>query len=871
MGAVGWSRAIVDFVCRRVPAPCNCSEQICAMMHPICGRQNDRRPSVSFGPTMLTTPLKRTGNALRLSEARLGLIVDHVPALIAYFDAHWRCTYCNKPYAAWFGLRVANIKGRHMRDITGIDTFERIQGQCARAFAGEQVTYERPHTLRNGSVGYLEATLSPHFDTAGKVLGIYVLAADTTERVLAREALALSRERLDFALRGSNLCWWDANVVTGEVRFSKEWTGMLGFPAEESGSSLEALLAITHPDDVARAVAVLRDALKGVIADGRAEIRMKTRSGQWKWIEFRGKAVDRDSNGWALRLTGTNADISARKLAEEYLRTSQAQMRLVLDNVPVMLFYLDEERRCRLANEKSARFFGWDLDSMIGMHIEDITGSQAYQQYRRHLDVVFSGMPVAYERDVERPDGTSAYIEVTLVPHVGDDGRVVGCYSLARDITREIEAESRMNRMKQRDALTDLMNRPEFETRLRVLLMPAETGGNVLLYLNIDELKVVNDRCGHAAGDECLRQIAALLRANTFRGQTLARLGSDEFGILLENVTLASARNTAEKLREAMQALHFAWQDRWLPLTVSIGVVALAGQSVNDAFAQGDAACRTAKNRGRNRIHVYHAGDREIALRHSQLEWRERIMRSLHHDQFRLYRQSIAPLHPSAETINHCEVLLRMLDENGQAIAPMAFLPTAEHFGLMPLIDRWVVSATLDENAKFKHRRNAALDTVTAINLSGATLGDEDFPGFLHEQFARHLANPRSICFEITETVAISNFGNAIRFINEFKNLGCRFSLDDFGSGMSSFGYLRSLPVDYLKIDGSFIRAIHRDPIDLAMVASINHIGHLMGTKTIAEFVENEETMVLLRKIGVDYAQGFWIDTPRPTDMRLHG
>ena len=226
---------------------------------------------------------------------------------------------------------------------------------------------------------------------------------------------------------------------------------------------------------------------------------------------------------------------------------------------------------------------------MIGMHIADITGAQAYQQYRQYVDVVFSGLPVTYERDVERPDGRSAYIEVTMVPH-------------------------------------------------------ADGGGSVLLYLNIDELKAVNDRYGHAAGDECLRQIAALLRANTLRGQTLARLGSDEFGILLENVTLESARHTAEKLREAMQALHFSWQGKWSPLTVSIGIVALAGQSVTDALAQGDAACRTANNRGRNRSHVYQAGDQEIALRHSQLEWRDRIIHSLHHDRFCLYRQSIAPL-----------------------------------------------------------------------------------------------------------------------------------------------------------------------------------------------------------------------------------
>ena len=824
----------------------------------------DGTPAGVIGNLTDITSLKRTENALRLSELQMRLISDNVPALIAYFDAGLRCSFCNKAYAEWFGGTPGEFLGRHLRDITGADIFAQVEPHFGRAFTGEQVTYERPHRLKDGSTGHLQIVLAPHLDSAGKVVGVYALVTDTTQRKRDEAKVARSRERLNFALQGSSLALWDANLQGDEIYFSAEWAEMLGYPPRETVIDVKALAARVHPEDRDRISNAISDVIRGVKSTYTEEHRLATLSGNWKWVESRGMVVERDAKGAALRMAGTNADITERKDAEASLRASEAQLRLVIDNVPALIAYLDMDRRFRFVNKRYAEFFGFTPEEIIGKHGIEVIGEQAYGEYVGHFDKVLAGTPVWYQRQVKLKSGETGYIEVALVPHIAGDGRVIGAYVLSRDITKSVEAEGRIRHMARHDALTDLLNRREFEERLRLVLADAQACDYALVYLNIDQLKIVNDSCGHAAGDELLRQVAAVLRDGIARDDLLARLGSDEFGVLHKSTTPDSARAAAENLRQAAQALRFAWHERSFPVSISIGVVPLAGQNVDELLTMGDAACRIAKNRGRNRIHLYHPTDGELALRRNQIEWRSRILNALEHDRFQLYWQPITSLRGPALLAEHYEVLLRMLDENGEPIAPMAFIPTAEHFGLMPALDRWVVSAALAAHSPLSAKADRAGGLILAINLSGDTLDDETFPVFLRNELERFQVNPRSICFEITETAAISDIASARSFIKEFKGLGCQFSLDDFGSGMSSFGYLRNLPVDYLKIDGSFIRDICRDSIDLAMVESINHIGHIMGKQTIAEFVEDDPTIVMLRKIGVDYAQGYGVGEPKP-------
>ncbi len=824
----------------------------------------DGTPAGVIGNFTDITSLKRSENALRLSELQMRLISDNVPALIAYFDVSLHCLFCNKAYADWFGVAPADLQGRHLRDIIGAEVLAESEPYFVRAFAGENVTYDRPHRMKDGSGGHLQVVLAPHRGIAGEVVGVYALVADITQQKLAEAQLANASQRLRFALQGSSLSLWDANLQADEIFFDAEWARMLGHPPAETLLDTSGLTARVHPDDREKTAKAITDVIRGLTTTYREEHRLITRTGEWKWVESRGMVVERDADGTAVRMSGTNADITERKLAETTLRASESQLRLVIDSVPAMIAYFDLDRRYRFVNKRYAEFYGYAPEVLIGKEGREVIGDQVYQNYIKYFDQVMAGSPAWYQRKVMQKNGDFGYIDAALIPHVSDNGQVIGAYFMARDVTKSVEAEERIRYMARHDTLTDLLNRREFEQRLMHVLADSKQDDYELIYLNVDQLKIVNDSCGHAAGDELLRQVAAVLRNCIVADDLLARLGSDEFGVLHKRSSVDSTQVLAERLRQTTQALRFAWQERSFPVSISIGIVLLAGQTVDELLTMGDAACRIAKNHGRNRIHVYHRTDGELALRRNQIEWRSRILDALEHNRFRLYCQPIASLRTLPLVDDHFEVLLRMLDEDGELIAPMAFIPTAEHFDLMPAIDRWVISAALTAHSPASLAADRPLDSILAINLSGDTLGDKSFPAFVRGELDKFHVNPRSICFEITETAAISDIASARSFIKEFKAIGCQFSLDDFGSGMSSFGYLRNLPVDYLKIDGSFIRNICHDSIDLAMVESINHIGHIMGKHTIAEFVEDDATIALLRKIGVDFAQGFGIGKPLP-------
>ena len=416
------------------------------------------------------------------------------------------------------------------------------------------------------------------------------------------------------------------------------------------------------------------------------------------------------------------------------------------------------------------------------------------------------------------------------------------------------------------DALTGLVNRREFERRVELALKSAEIDRkeHALLYLDLDQFKIINDTCGHVAGDELLRQLTRLLQSLLRRHDTLARLGGDEFGVLLENCPVEPALRIAETLRAAVRDLRFAWESRVFKVGVSIGLVSFGdeGLSRGELLKIADAACYIAKDQGRNRVHVYRTEDDAVGRRRREMSWVNRLQKAMAERRIVLYSQEIAPLAAGPAQGPHCELLMRLIDEEGGLVAPMAFIPAAERFHMMGEIDRHVVKLAFS----YWSRTHAAdrSPPLYAINLSGASIGDEGFLPFVREQLALYGVPGRFVCFEITETSAIANLGNASAFIGALKQLGCRFALDDFGSGMSSFGYLRHLAVDFLKIDGSFVKDIAEDPIDHAMVEAINRIGHVMGIRTIAEWVENDAVLEKLRGIGVDYVQGYGIGRPRP-------
>jgi len=440
-------------------------------------------------------------------------------------------------------------------------------------------------------------------------------------------------------------------------------------------------------------------------------------------------------------------------------------------------------------------------------------------------------------------------------------------------VIRHISAKNRqLSYQASHDALTGLINRREFEIRLdrSIRIARTQSGAHALLYIDLDQFKVVNDTCGHAAGDELLRQLSGLLLGAVRHRDTLSRLGGDEFGMLLENCPLDKAVSLANNLLKTLDEFQFSWNENSFTLGMCIGVVAI-DRTTNDiaaAMSAADAACYIAKESGRNRVQIAHLGDRKLQQRHGEMQWVSRLTRAIEENQFELFYQPISPCARRSNITRNIEVLLRMIDDDGTIIMPGAFMPAAEKYNLAANIDRWVITNTMEWIAGHTGEENRPL--TVSVNISGQTVSSAEMLRFIMDKTEDTGVSAENIVFEITETTAIANITAATSFMLTLRGCGFRFSLDDFGSGLSSFAYLKKLPVDYLKIDGAFVRDLLSDPVDYAMVRSINELGQLLGKETIAQSVETLDIADELRSIGVDYVQGHAYAKAQPLHMFTH-
>jgi len=561
---------------------------------------------------------------------------------------------------------------------------------------------------------------------------------------------------------------------------------------------------------------------------------------------------------------------SERDQAEAALYAEKERALVTLQSIGDAVITTDIEGRVEFLNPVAETLTGWSNEEAIGQDLPqvfNIISEKTRLPLENPVDkaLFYNGIVgMANHTILIRRDLHEVHIEDSAAPIRDRAGHILGVVLVFHDVGEKRKLSNQLSFQATHDALTGLINRSEFERQLENLLDGASSQHteHALLYLDLDQFKVVNDTCGHSAGDELLRQLTARIQCRVRESDTFARLGGDEFGILLENCPLDQAVHLANVLLNEVGSFHFSWLDKSFSVGVSIGLVAINDSSGNSArvLSAADTACYAAKDKGRNRVQVYSPDDIEMAQRHGEMHWVARIVKAFEDERFHLYCQPIVPLQPAASAQErHIEILLRMEDENHKMVPPGAFIPAAERYNMMVEIDRWVV-----KNVFGWLLANAELNVICAINLSGQSVNDERFLAFLIEQIRVRGVAPHKLCFEITETAAISNLAKASSFIKTVKALGCSFSLDDFGSGMSSFSYLKNLPVDYLKIDGSFVRDMLNNPIDCAMVESINHIGHVMEIKTIAEFVENQLIMEKLLAIGVDYAQGYSIAKPAP-------
>lgn len=461
-----------------------------------------------------------------------------------------------------------------------------------------------------------------------------------------------------------------------------------------------------------------------------------------------------------------------------------------------------------------------------------------------------------------RKDKQECIIDYSVAPIQNNKKNVIGTVLTFRDVTKQRQLTQKLAYQAAHDSLTGLLNRDEFENRLRKILTSIRKNDiHGLLYLDLDQFKIVNDTCGHSAGDELLRQVTALLLSKLRARDTLARLGGDEFGIILEHCPQNEALQVANTLRELVQSFRYQWQDKIFTIGVSIGLFPIThnNEGLAKVLSAADSACYTAKNEGRNRVHVYQANDSGLQKKSGTMQWLPRIQKAIADQRLCLYFQPIIALSNKNALEEHGEFLLRLQGEQNQLILPGSFLPSVGHYDQMLIIDRWVVERSLELlEARFHNQSK----NIYAINLSGYALSDENFLNFVVDKLKTYKRNPSNICFEISENVALTDLKHVMKFILTLKELGCRFSIDDFGSNLSSFSYLKDIPLDYLKIDGRLIKGILTDTVDCAIIESINRIGHIMGLETIAAWVEDTETLQLLEEIGVDYVQGFGLAEP---------
>jgi diguanylate cyclase (GGDEF)-like protein/PAS domain S-box-containing protein len=700
-------------------------------------------------------------------------------------------------------------------------------------------------------------------------------------RLTALAAIAIERMRGEEAVRRSEARYRGLfeNVIEGVYRATGD--GRL----ESVNPALVRMLGYERADDLLALPstrelyvnAADRDAVMGgLMRDGvvrNAEYQLRRRDGGVITVVENARLV-RDEQGQVIGHEGTIADISVRKQAEVQLFEEKEKAQVTLESIGDAVITADAEGRVEYLNPVAEQLTGWASAEAAGRPVGEVI----------HLVAESSRLPVENPivrclregRMVEMDEqsllinrsGIEISIQDSAAPIRDRGGRLVGVVMVFHDVSQERRLQRALVYQASHDALTGLINRREFESRLNEALLAARSRdgvSHVLLYLDLDQFKVVNDTCGHQAGDRLLKQLTSVVQTRIRTTDTLARLGGDEFGVLLQDCTLETAQRIAENLRQAIRDFRFVWQDRVMNVGVSIGLAEITAHSESLAavMSAADVACYSAKDSGRNRVQTYRQG--RAPERHREMQWVSRINRACEEDRLLLVCQPIVPIRAGVEKLRHFELLLRMKDENGALVQPSEFIPAAERFNLMPALDRWVVRQACTRHV---HRRGdtGRAPFILAINVSATTLNDEQFLDFVLAEIAAADVSPGALCFEMTETAAMSSLANAKHFVRELRERGCRFALDDFGSGLSSFIFLKNLPVDFLKIDGQFMHNVAHDRVDRGLVEAIAQIGQTMGIRTIAERVDSAEVLTRLADIGIEYAQGHYIAAPQPVE-----
>jgi diguanylate cyclase (GGDEF)-like protein/PAS domain S-box-containing protein len=714
---------------------------------------------------------------------------------------------------------------------------------------------------------YVDSSRAPTTDELDKLNGMARLAGIAIKRQQDENKLRNSEARyrglFENVVDGVYIASRQGDIITANPALVE----MLGYDSvTDLKSSGKTTMLYVNPIDRERVFARLE--AEGFVKN--FEYRLRRKDGSEIVVLENSRAIHDDA-GHIVAHEGTITDITERKRAETRVFEEKERAQVTLQSIGDGVITTDANGIVDYINPVAQDLTGWDMRSARNIVVSDImmivnehTRASVENPVIRCLK---EGRVITLPENsvLITRNGDEVPIQDSAAPIRDRIGNIIGSVMVFHDISKESRLFRQLSYQASHDTLTGLINRREFENSLVTALEKTRDNGeqtHALLYVDLDQFKVVNDTFGHTAGDALLRQLSELIQANIRSTDLLSRLGGDEFGIFLERCSDERAIEVAEDIRGSIEGYRFEWKDSFTTVRCSIGIVMVNSENADVAgvMSSADVACYSAKDMGRNQIHLYR--DSDASLRHEEMKWVSRITNAVEEDRFELFFQPIIGIgETNGNSRGHYELLLRMRDEKGELVGPDQFIPAAERYNLMSTLDRWVIHEALTELADRNDEGGEARYTL-AINLSGTSLSEDRFLEFVIDELKKQKLPDGAICFEITETAAISNLSRVIHFMQTLKKLGCKFSLDDFGSGLSSFTYLKNLPVDYLKIDGQFIRNVAEDDVDESMVKAISSVGHAMGIETIAERVETKQVLDKLGALGIEFAQGYYIARP---------
>ena len=822
---------------------------------------------------LMASQISERNSALTESEERLNSILDNSSAIVYMKDLDGRYIFVNHGYAEIFKLGRESFIGKTDYDLFAADMADRFRASDIQVMHATTATkFEEAITREQGVHTYISIKF-PLLNSAGRPYAVCGFLTDITERKKTELALKESEERLERAQQITHMGSWDWDVVNDRLWWSDEIYRIFGLEQSQFSATYEAFLKFVHPVDRE----FVEHSVQQAFYNGKPysiDHRIVLPGGEERIVHETADLV-LGADGKPVRMIGTVQDITERKKSEFELKKLSA----VIEHSVNLVFITDRHGTIEYVNPIFEEVTGYSKDDAIGQSPRILSsGEVTNSQYQEMWKTILSGQTWRSTIKNRNKSGGYYWAASVITPIRNEQGEITHFLAVQEDVTGKMMSEERIKYLANYDELTGLINRSRFIELVEewTNLSSGRESRAVMCLIDMDQFKLLNDTFGHGAGDEYLRRIAKVLEGAlkdicgkdpaSFDGEPLlSRLSGDEFAIYLPGLTEAEGMEAAEEVRRAVENFYFS--EASSSLTISLGLAALPGHGANvkDLLTKADAAMYRAKELGRNKVHSYRAEDQDLEKMHSRLAWRERILQGLKEDRFTPWFQPLLDLNTG--TVHHYEALARLIDSDGKVLLPGAFIDIAERFGIVGLIDRMIIKKAMETQARMMKK---GILLSFAMNLSGKDLGDSELLDYVKAMIIETGADPKSLVFEITETAAISDLDKAMKFVSSLKELGCHFSLDDFGVGFTSFTYLKELKVDFIKIDGSFIRKLHENPNDQVFVKAITDLAKGLKIKSTAEFVENEESLKLLKAFGVDFAQGYLIGKPSP-ELQLAG